>query len=384
MIIYTPDQIEKRKLAQDFAKKALSPEQIKKIKSTEDLKALWKRCADFGLMALPIPKKYDGLEEDLIDILAVMEGIGYGSEEVGIMFSLNAHIWACEIPILKFGTEAQKTKYLPELIRGEKIGAHCMTEQDAGSDVWNLKTTYKKIEGGFVLNGSKTFITNAPIADMFLVYAREEESRGMKGVSCFIVERSTDGFVVGNTIEKMGLEYSPFSSIYLNDCSVPEEGLLGKQNQASQIFNFTMDHERTFLFSFHIGLMERQLERCVQYAKERKQFDQKIIQFQSISHKLADMKVRYEAARLLCYKVAVEKMQNKDTFLSSSIAKLFISESLVKNSLDAIDIFGGYGYIKEYGIEHYLRDSIAGKIYSGTSDIQRNIISALLSNDYLR
>ncbi len=378
MFEYSKELIEKKMLGTDFARKRLVIGEHHENSTTDVIRRLWEKCADFGLFMLPIPRSLNGLEEDLVSIVLLMEGIGYGSNEVGIMFSANAHIWACEIPILHFGTESQKSRYLPKLGNGEKVGAHAISEQEAGSDVWNLQTTYSKTKGGYCLNGIKAFVTNAPFAHIFLIFARKIGSNHMKGISCFIVEQDTPGLTIGNSIDKMGLEYSPFSSVYLDNCIVPEENLLGGLDQGHSIFNFTMEYERPFILSFQVGLMENLLEKCVEYSRARKQFDRKIISFQSISNKLANMKVRLEVARLLTHQIAFERMNSKSTFLNSSIAKLFISESMVQNSMDAIDIFGAYGYVKQYGIEKYLRDSIASKIYSGTSDVQRNIISRLM------
>jgi alkylation response protein AidB-like acyl-CoA dehydrogenase len=330
---------------------------------------------------LPIPKKYGGLEENILDIIALMEGIGSKSPGTGILFSLNVHLWACEVPILYFGTETQKTGFLPKLMSGETIGAHAISEPETGSDAWNLETTYQKTGDGYILNGTKNFVTNGPAADIFLIYARdkaEKAEKNLKNIACFIVKKNTEGLTIGKPIEKMGLENSPISSIYLTDCLVPAGNLLGQIGQGTNIFNLTMEYERTFLFSFQIGFMEKQLKDCVQYAKKREQFKKKIIQYQSISNRLADMKVRLEVSRLLMYKIAHEKMARKNVFLDSSIAKLYISESLVQNSMSAMEIYGGYGYMKEYGIEEHLRDAMASKFYSGTSDIQRNIIAQFL------
>lgn len=377
MIEFNKEQLEKREFARVFSE-SLHSQYIANIDYADKFMILWKKCADFGLLGLPVGEKYGGLEESLSNIIAIMEGIGLGSKEIGIMFSVNAHIWACVSPILQFGTEEQKDKYLPPMIDGTLIGAHAASEQEAGSDVWSMKTTYKEVKDGFILNGTKTFVTNSPFADLYIIFARKENTIGMKGLSCFIIDKRTDNIEIGKIIEKMGLELSPFTTIYINDCFVPSDRLLGKENQARKIFNYSMELERPFIFVFQIGLMERQLNECFEYAQKRTQFNQTINKFQSISNKLADMKVRLEASKLLIYKVVHELSQKKNTYLSSSIAKLYVSEALVANSMNAMEIFGGYGYVKEYGIEQNLRDSLASKIYSGTSEIQKNIISRLM------
>lgn len=378
MFCFTQEQLEKKQFAESFARKQLALKERDETDREGLFRLLWSRCADFGLFMLPVPGKYGGLEEELPGIVAIMEGIGAGSDEAGIMFSVNVHIWACILPVLHFGTEEQKERLLPCLINGKSIGAHGISEENAGSDVWNLETTYEEDENGYTLDGIKNYITNGPLADVFIVYARQKGSKGMKGVSCFIAERGMKGFTIGKPVEKMGLELSPLSSVYFNDCLLPKANLLGQKGQGMNVFNHTMEYERTLLLSFQIGLMERQLKRCVEFAGKRRQFNHRIIDFQSVSNKLADMKVRLEASRLLSYKVVNEKMENRSIFLPSSIAKLFISESLVQNSMCAMEIFGACGYIKEYGIEQSLRDSMGSKFYSGTSDIQRNIISGLI------
>jgi len=381
MFELTREQKEKKGLGADFAKKLSQAEPIKNrsgASSAETFSYLWRKFSQFGIFMLPIPRKYGGLEENILDIVALMEGIGSESPVTGILFSLNVHLWACEIPILYFGSEAQKTELLPGLMSGETIGAHAISEPGAGSDAWNLETTYKKTGEAYLLNGTKNFVTNGPVADIFLIYGREQADKSAKKIACFIVKKNTPGFTIGKPMEKMGLQDSPLSAVYLNDCLVPAGNLLGQIGQGTNIFNLTMEYERTFLFSFQIGFMEKQLKNCVQYAKKREQFKNKIIQYQSISNRLADMKVRLEISRLLMYKVAHEKMKNKNVYLDSSIAKLYISESLVQNSISAMEIFGGYGYMKEYGIEEHLRDAMAGKFYSGTADIQRNIIAGFL------
>ena len=386
MFELTKEQKEKKRLGADFAKKLFQSEPIKTRSgsmswSADTFSYLWRKFSEFGIFLLPIPRKYGGLEENILDIVALMEGIGSESPNTGILFSLNVHLWACEVPILYFGTETQKTGLLPKMMSGETIGAHAISEPEAGSDAWNLETTYQKTNEGYLLNGTKNFVTNGPVADIFLIYARDQADqaeKSLKKIAGFIVKKNTEGFTIGKPMEKMGLQDSPLSAVYLNDCLVPEENLLGQIGQGTNIFNLTMEYERTFLFSFQIGFMEKQLKDCVRYAKTREQFKNKIIQYQSISNRLADMKVRLEISRLLMYKIAHEKMKQKNVYLDSSIAKLYISESLVQNSMNAMEIYGGYGYMKEYGIEEQLRDAMASKFYSGTSDIQRNIIAGFL------
>jgi alkylation response protein AidB-like acyl-CoA dehydrogenase len=338
----------------------------------------WKKCADFGIQALPIPKKYNGLEEDILTCVLAMQALGYACEDSGLLFAINSHMWTCEIPVLNFGTDEQKEKYLPGLCRGKLIGGHAMTEPDSGSDAFSLKTTAVRKGDKYILNGTKMFVSNAPISDILLVFAITDKSKGFAGVSAFIVEKDYPGFSVGKPLDKMGLRTSPTGEVILQDCEVPIENRLGKEGAGAAIFNSEMEWERSCLFGCHLGAMERQLEACVKYAKERRQFGAPIGKFQSISNKIADMKVRLELSSLILYKVAWLKAQGKKVPIESAIAKLYLSESYVASSLDAVQLHGGYGYMKEFGIERDLRDSIAGKIYSGTSEIQRNIIASWL------
>ena len=307
-----------------------------------------------------------------------MEGLGYACKDSGLLFVLNTHIWTCEMPIMKFGTEEQKEKYLHNLCNGSLIGGHAITEADSGSDAFNMRTTAVKKGDQFILNGTKMFITNAPIADILLVFALTDKTKGFAGISAFIVEKGTPGFSVGKPIEKMGLKTSPLGEVILVDCEVPAENLLGREGSGAAIFNSEMDWERSCLFATHLGAMESILEDTIKYANARKQFGRQIGKFQSIAHKIADMKVRIELSRLILYKVASIKAEGKRANLESSIAKLFISESYVETCLDALQIHGAYGYTTEFDIERHLRDSVAGKIYSGSSEIQRNIIARFL------
>jgi hypothetical protein len=325
-----------------------------------------------------MPEQYGGLGMDILTCIAAMEGLGYACKDSGLLFALNTHLWTCESPILKFGTDAQKEKFLPRLINGSFIGGHAITEPGSGSDAFNMKCTAVKKGSNYVLNGTKMFITNAPIADVLLVFAVTDPHKGFAGISAFIVEKGSPGFAVGKPLEMMGLKTCPVGEVVLNDCEVPGENLLGKEGAGSAIFNSEMEWERSCLFATHLGAMEKILEECIKYANVRQQSGKPIGKYQSISHKLSDMKVRIDLSRLVIYNVAWMKAQGKRAPLESAIAKLFVSESYVQNCSDALQIHGAYGYSAEYDFERNLRDALAGKIYSGTSEIQRNIIASFL------
>lgn len=375
---FTEDQLSFKEAAIEFAKKKLNDDMIERDRNSEFSMEGWKMAAEFGAHGLPIPEEYGGLGLDLVTTALVMEGLGYGCRDMGLLFSINAHIWSSEIPILIFGTDEQKSRYLPKLVSGEFVGVHAITEPDFGSDAFGLRTRAELKGDKYVLNGSKTFITNGSIADLVLVFATVDRTKGLFGITCFIVEKSTPGFTIGKNIEKMGLRTSPISELVFEDCEIPVENRLGKEGAASSIFNTAMEYERAGIFASSVGSMERQLEECIQYCRDRRQFDRPIGKFQSISNKIAEMKIRLEASRLLLYKVAWMKDSGQNVTLDSAIAKVLITENHIQSSLDAIQIHGGYGYSTEYEIERDLRDAVSGTIYSGTTEIQKNIIARLM------
>ncbi len=372
------EQIRLKESVIQFARRELAAGAAEREKKAEFDWEGWRKCARFGLQSLVVPSGYGGLERDIMSCLLVMEGLGYSCPDSGLVFALASHILTCEIPIAHFGTDEQKGRYLPGLAKGELIGGHAITEADSGSDAFSLQTRAVKDGNRYLLTGSKMFISNGPIADLLLVFARTGEQPGFAGITAFIVEKTFPGFSVGQAFDKMGLRTAPTGEIILNDCEVPETNRLGKEGQGALIFNSEMEWERSCLFACHLGAMEAQLESCVNYAKVRRQFGNPIGKYQSVSNKIADMKVRIELGRLILYKVAWLKSQGQRAPLESAIAKLFVSESFVRSSLDAIQIHGGYGYMTEFGIERYLRDAVAGGIYSGTSEIQRNTIASWL------
>jgi hypothetical protein len=375
---WSPEQQALKESVKNFARNELGKGLMERDKegtfSFED----WKKCADFGIQGLPIPKEYGGSGSDVVTTALVMEGLGYGCRDNGLIFSINAQMWTCEIPILIFGTEEQKGKYLPVLCNGEWIGGNSITEPDSGSDAFSLRTKAERVGEKYVLNGRKTFSTNGSIADLMVVFATVDPSKGFMGVTGFLVEKGMRGFSVSKDIEKMGLRTSPTAELIFEDCEIPIENRLGKEGGGSAIFNTSMEWERCSILASALGAMEFQLDRCVKYARERRQFGKAIGKFQGVSHKIAEMKVRLEAAKLLLYRVAWLKEQGKRVSLDAAIAKIFVSESFVKSSLDAIQVHGAYGYSTEFEVERDLRDSIAGTIYSGTTEIQKNIIAGLL------
>ena len=372
------DQLTFKKSAIEFAEKALNKGVKEREKKREFNQEGWEKCADFGVQGLSMPEKYGGLGMDIMTCVVTMEALGYGCRDSGLLFAINSHIWTCESPILKFGSDSQKDAYLPGLCSGLLKGGHAMTEPGSGSDAFSMTCKAEKKGDRYIINGTKMFITNAPIADLLLVFAVTDPKKGFAGISAFIVEKGFSGFSVGKPLDMMGLKTSPIGEVVLQDCEVPEENLLGKEGAGGAIFNSEMEWERSCLFATHVGAMAKDLEECIRHVNERHQFDKPIGKNQAISHKIAEMHVRLELSRLALYKVAWLKSQGKRAPVESAVAKLFVSESYVENCMEALQIHGAYGYSTEMDFEKNLRDSIAGKIYSGTSEIQKNIIASLL------
>ncbi|MFD1162109.1 acyl-CoA dehydrogenase family protein [Hwangdonia seohaensis] len=377
---WTKEQLDYKKKVIDFAEKnlnnALSDRDKDCIFSRED----WEKCAGFGIQGLASPLEYGGKnnEVDILTATLAMEGLGYGCRDNGLPFSLNAQMWTVQLPIVQFGSEFQKNKYLKPMALGKQIGCHGLTEANAGSDVFNMETTANKVEGGYILNGSKRLITLGPIADIALVFAKTNPKLGKWGISGFIVEKGTRGFSVSENQPKMGLRTVPIGDLVFEDCFVPEENRLGKEGAGWSITITSLEYDRCSILASQLGAMEYQLESTIAFVKERKQFGKSIGEFQSVSNRIANMKLRVETSRLLLYQVAWLKRQGKPAMMETALLKLHLSESFVASSMDAIRCHGGSGYLTEYEIERNLRDAVGGVIYAGTSDIQRNIISKTL------
>jgi len=362
-----------------FAQGALNDRLQERDRDQAFSRELWRECAKIGLQGLPAPEEYGGTGLDAVSSAIALEAFGYGCRDGGLVFSLCAHLLACVMPVSKHGSEAQKGRYLRGLCDGTLIGAHAITEPGSGSDTFSMRTRAQRDGGRWRINGSKTFISNGPVADVAIVFAVTDSSKGFHGgLTAFLVETSTPGFSVGRKMEKMGLRTSPVGEISFQDMLVDEDKVLGTVGGGSAVFGTAMDWERTLLVASHVGAIERLLETSVTYSRTRSQFGQSIGKFQAVAHKIADMKVQLEAARLLTYRAAWRLDHMRNSSMDASIAKLFVSESLVKAAVDAVQIHGGYGFMVEYEVERALRDAIGGTIYSGTSEMQRNIIARWL------
>lgn len=374
----TNDQLALREALSLFAKDRLNAGLLEREAASVFSLEGWHACAKYGVLGLPVPERYGGRGLNIMDTVVAMEGLGYGCHDNGLIFALNAQIWSVQQPISQFGSEAQKQAYLPGLVAGTLIGAHAVTEINSGSDAMSMSTVAIPIGEHYILNGSKTYVTNAPVADIFLVFAKTDPEIGMEGISAFLIEKDTKGFVVDHQFDKMGLRTAAMGSISIRNCKVRKSCLLGSLGNGLAIFSSSMELERGCLLAATLGTMKRQLELCVKRAKDRKQFGQEIGKFQSISNKIVDIYMRLELARLLVYRTAWLMSRGKSAIADAAMAKLFTSEAFVQTGLDAVQIHGAYGYLTENQIERDLRDAVASTIYSGTSEVQRLILARML------
>ena len=376
---WTDEQLARRDAARDFARRELTDDTLEERDHEGRFdRAMWERCAQFGILGLSVPTEFGGAEIDLPTAMLVMEGLGEGCPDNGLAFALNAQLWTVQRPIVRFGSDDQRRRYLPGLCNGTLLGAHALTEPDAGSDAYSLTMRAERRGDGYVLTGTKSLVTLAPIADVALVFASTNPAAGKWGVSAFVVERDTPGLRVSALQHKMGLRTVPIGTLHFEECMIPEGARLGPEGAGVSISNHSLELERCCILASQLGAMERQLQRAIDYARSRRQFGQSIGKFQSVSNRVADMKLRIETARLLLYKVAWLVERGQPAMMEAALLKLYLSESFVESGLDAIRIHGGVGYLSETGVERDLRDAVGGVLYAGTSDIQRNIISRLL------
>jgi alkylation response protein AidB-like acyl-CoA dehydrogenase len=372
---WSPQQLELRDATIAFARSSLDDDLIGRDRAGAFSSEFWRLCAEFGIQGLPFASEYGGSGQDVLTTVLAMEGLGFGCKDGGLLFGLNAQMWSVQMPINRYGSEEQKRRYLTALCSGEMIGAHGMSEPDSGSDAFGLRTTAERKGDHYVLNGTKTFVSGATIANVFLVFATVDRSKGVLGITGFLVDRDTPGFKVGKKIEKMGLTTSPMAELVFDDCAIPVTNRLGREGRGATIFNDSMEWERACIMAPCLGAMDRQIATCVKYARTRHQFGHPISDFQSVSNRLAAMKLRLETARLILYRAAWTKEQGGPAGVEASMAKLYLGEAWIQSCLDAVQIHGGYGYTTEYEAERDLRDAVGGTLYSGTSEIQKAIIS---------
>jgi acyl-CoA dehydrogenase len=373
---FTNEQEMLVKMVRTFAGDEISPF-VEKMGQNQFPHEIIKKMGALGLMGIPIPEAYGGAGMDFIAYIAAIHEISKVSATIGVILSV--HTSVCTNPILYFGTEEQKQKYIPKLATGTYLGAFCLTETGAGSDAGNIKTRAVKDGDGYVLNGSKVFITNGGEADVYIVFAVTDQSVGRKGISAFIVEKTMPGFIIGRDERKMGLHGSRTVALTFENMKVPKENLLGNENEGFQLALANLDVGRIGIAAQALGIAEAALEAAVKYAKGRNQFGKPIAIQQAIAFKLADMATAVEAAKLLVYQAADLRAKGKPCGKEASMAKLFASKTAVEVATEAIQVFGGYGYTEDYPVERFFRDAKITEIYEGTSEIQRIVISKHLT-----
>ena len=340
---------------------------------------LWRKCAAVGIQGLPVPEDYGGSGFDPLSCAIALDALGYGCTDGGLVFSLCAHLLACVVPVWMHGSDEQKRRYLPGLCDGTLVGMHAITEPDSGSDTFAMRTRAERHGEGWRVNGTKTFVSNGPVGDLAVIFAVTDPGKGFHGgVTAFLVPAATAGLSVGTKFEKMGLRTSHLAEVAFQNVELPDSAVLGKVGGGAAVFATAMDWERILLVASHVGTTERLMETSIAYARTRSQFGQTIGKFQAVSHKIADMKTQLEAARLLTYRSAWRLGRSRSATLDASMTKLFVSETLLKAALDTVHVHGGYGFMVEYEVERALRDAVASTIYSGTSEMQRNIIARWL------
>ena len=339
----------------------------------------WQMIRESGILGLPFPSEYGGLGQDLIATMRILEALGYHCADGGLNMAVSTQIVSTGVPLLRFGTEQQKQSYLSRICSGESVCGHAITEPGGGSDAFNMVTSASERGKKYILNGRKTFISNGPIADLFMVYAMTDKNRGaLGGGTVFLVERGTPGFSTGEPIAKMGLRTLQLSDLLFEDCQVPTENIISRPGLGFPILEYVMKWEILCGFAISVGEMQRRLEKSIEYAKNRMQFGQAIGSFQAVANRLVDMQVGVNTSREMLYRTATKIKRKQNATIDLAIAKLVASEANVASALNAVQIFGGKGYMVEYGVEQELRNSIAGTIYSGTSEIQRNKIASML------
>ncbi|ARD48764.1 acyl-CoA dehydrogenase [Sporosarcina sp. P33] len=368
----TEEQQMMRQMVRDFAKNEIEP-WIPRMEEGEFPRELLEKMGGLGLMGITAPEKYGGSEMDFLSYIIAIHELSKVSAVMGVVLSVHTSVGMN--PILYFGTEEQKNRYLPKMASGEYLGAFCLTEASSGSDAGSLKTSAKRVDDHYVINGSKMFITNGGEADVYIVFANTAPDKGTYGITAFIVDRDTPGLSIGKDEKKMGLHGSRTVALSFDNMKVPAENRLGEEGGGFKIAMANLDVGRIGIAAQALGIAEASLEAAVSYAKEREQFGKPIAANQGIGFKLSDMATAAEAARLLVYRAAWLRAEGKPCGKEASMAKLFAAQTAVDNSIEAVQVFGGYGYTKDYPAERYFRDAKVCQIYEGTSEIQKVVIA---------
>jgi butyryl-CoA dehydrogenase len=365
-----------RKMAREFAEKEIKPVAAEFDQTASFPAEIIRKLGELGFMGMMVPEEYDGAAMDCISYALAVEEISRADASTGVTMSVNNSL--CCQPILDYGTEDQKKKYLPPLATGEKLGAFSITEPEAGSDAGNVQTTAVADGADYVVNGTKIFVTNGGKADIIILFAATDKAAGPRGISAFIVEKGMPGFTVGKKEDKMGMRASNTSELIFEDCKVPKENLLASEGKGFRIALATLDGGRIGIAAQAVGIGQACLEAAVAYSKQRKQFGRSICEFQAIQWILSNIATEVEAARFLTYKAAFFKDKGARFSKEAAEAKLFASEAAVRAAINAVQVHGGYGYMKEYDVERYFRDAKLTEIYEGTSEVQRLVIAASL------
>lgn len=369
---FTDEQLMMRNMVRDFAQTEIAPF-IEQMEQGEFPRHLLKKMGELGLMGITAPAEYGGAEMDFTSYILAIHELSKVSAVMGVILSVHTSVGTN--PILYFGSDVQKDKYVPKLAAGEYIGAFCLTEPGAGSDAGSLKTRAVRDGDAYVLDGSKVFITNGGEADVYIVFASTNPEAGTRGISAFIIEKDTPGFIVGKDEKKMGLHGSRTVQLTFENMRIPAENLLGEEGQGFKIAMANLDVGRIGIAAQSLGIAEAALEAATNYAKERVQFGKPIAQQQAVGFKLADMATAVEASKLLVYRAAYLRSEGLPCGKEASMAKLFASQTAMDTAIEAVQIFGGYGYTEDYPVERYFRDAKVTQIYEGTSEIQRIVIS---------
>lgn len=367
------DQRMMQKMVRDFVQDEVIPQGVITDETHEFPSELIRQMGKLGLMGIPIPEEYGGAGTDFLSYIIAIEEIAKGCASTAVILAVHTSVGS--FPVLYFGTEEQKQKYLPKLARGEMIGAFALTEANSGSDASSMETTAVQRGDHYILNGSKRFITNAGYAGVYTVMAATDRSKGPYGVTSFLVDKDTPGFRVGKKEEKMGLHGSSTCELIFEDAVVPVENRLGAEGEGFKVAMSLLEGGRIGIGAQALGIGQAAFEAALDYAQERVQFKHPIYDFQGIQFMLADMTTQLEAARLLIYQAAARKMAGIPCGKEASMAKMFASDTAVRVTTDAVQIFGGYGYCKEYKVERYMRDAKITQIYEGTNQIQRIVIA---------
>lgn len=365
-----------QEMARNFAEKEMKPHVMKYDESQEFPAEIFKKMSELGLLGIVIPEEYRGAGLGYLDLVMIFEELA--KVDPSVTLSVAAHNGLCTNHIYTFGDEGQRRKYVSELASGRKLGAWALTEPSSGSDAGGMRSFALRQDDGWILNGSKVFTTNGSVADLFVVMALSDKSKGKQGISAFVLEKGMKGFSVGKKENKLGMRASDTSTLVFDNVRIPKENLIGDEHQGFKQALHVLDGGRVGIAAMSVGIAQGCLEASLRYAKERNQFGKQLVEFEAIQWKLADMAVDVDAARLLTFKSAFLKQQGKNITLAAAVAKYFASEIAVKAANEAVQIHGGYGYIKEFPVEKFYRDVKLMTIGEGTSEVQKMVIARSL------